>query len=84
VQLTSAFTRTKPAERDAVSKKAGETMRRIGATLLKESKAAIIEGIDKKDTISSRDLLSLLVRANTMSDLPANQRMTDTDVLARQ
>ena len=59
-------------------------MRRIGATLLKESKAAIIEGIDKKDTMSSRDLLSLLVRANTMSDLPANQRMTDTDVLARQ
>ena len=58
-------------------------MQRIGLDLLTESKAAIVA--DEKDgRISrSRDLLSLLVRANTANDLPESQRMSDVDVLAR-
>lgn len=31
----------------------------------------------------SRDLLSLLVRANTAKDIPASQRLSDEDVLAQ-
>jgi hypothetical protein len=32
----------------------------------------------------ARDLLSLLVRANTSKDIPASQRLSDEDVLARE
>ncbi|KAJ7810337.1 cytochrome P450 [Mycena leptocephala] len=32
----------------------------------------------------ARDLLALLVRANTSKDLPANQRLSDEDVIARR
>lgn len=37
---------------------------------------------DKK-SLKRRDLLSLLLRANTSHDLPAHQRMSDEDVMAR-
>ena len=55
-------------------------MDRIGNQLLRESKAAV-EGASEKQ--NSRDLLSLLVRANMSKDLPESQRMSDHDVLAR-
>jgi hypothetical protein len=57
-------------------------MRRIGLQLLQESKNEIMQnGTSEKGR--SRDLLSLLVRANTSKDLPASQRLSDEDVLAR-
>ena len=56
-------------------------MVRIGSYLLKQSKASYE---DKHSKSSGRkDILSLLVQANTIEDLPAEQRMTDEDVLAR-
>jgi hypothetical protein len=67
------------------------TMRRIGMELVEEKKRAVIAaaGGDKnnvvreKGTTKGRDLLSLLIKANMASDLPADQRLSDEDVLAR-
>ena len=56
-------------------------MSRIGADLINQSKASQ----DGKSTKSpSRgDLISLLIEANTLQDLPESQRMSDEDVIAR-
>jgi len=61
-------------------------MTRIGQRLLSESKTAILSENDKmeKSSWKSKDLLSLLVRANMATDLPASQRMSDEDVLSRE
>jgi hypothetical protein len=59
------------------------TMTRIGHQLLADSKKEISEN-GTLQTGKARDLLSLLVRANTSKDLPANQRLSDEDVIARQ
>lgn len=64
-------------------------MDRIGKQLLRDSKAAILadggeNGKLEKSSWPGRDLLSLLLRANMSTDLPANQRMADEDVLARE
>ncbi|KAF8953061.1 cytochrome P450 [Flammula alnicola] len=67
-------------ERDAGTKRAAESMDRIGNQLLSDSKAAVM---DNKTSWTRRDLLSLLVRANTSTDLPPSQRMADEDVLAQ-
>ena len=57
-------------------------MIRISSNLLKQTKAAYED--DKQNKSSGRkDILTLLVQANTMEDLPAEQRMTDEDIMAR-
>jgi hypothetical protein len=59
-------------------------MLRIGSQLLAESKAANAKrDLDAKST-QARDILSILVRANSTTDLPENQRLSDKDVLARK
>lgn len=73
-----------PAEGDADSNRALRTMDRIGKQLLSESKTALAHGEKmEKTSWKSRDLLSLLLRANMATDLPESQRMTDKDVLAQ-
>ncbi|PPQ72757.1 hypothetical protein CVT24_012797 [Panaeolus cyanescens] len=75
-----------PAERDRESKTARSTMDRIGKELLSESKSSIKDSAEKDAWANgkrSRDLLSLLLRANMSTDLPPSQRMTDEDVLAQ-
>ncbi len=70
-------------------------MKRIGMRLIQEKKAAIIReraekseqgksfnGIERRD-LRSRDLLTLLIKANMASDIPESQRLSDEDVLAR-
>lgn len=57
-------------------------MSRIGNVLLADAKAAVYSS--DQSNVQSRDLLSLLVRANTATDLPESQRMSDKDVLARK
>ncbi|KAK7028306.1 cytochrome P450 [Favolaschia claudopus] len=58
------------------------TMMRIGRQLLEDSRKEMAEsGTFEKGR--SRDLLSLLVRSNTAKDIPANQRLSDEDVLAQ-
>jgi hypothetical protein len=59
-------------------------MSRIGEELLSNSKAAVSQNESlEKDTWKTRDLLSLLVRANVATDLTESQQMLDEDVLAR-
>lgn len=52
-------------------------MSRIGQRLLRESKSSL------GDMHKSRDLLTLLVKANMATDIPVNQRLSDEDVLAQ-
>jgi len=77
------------SQRDVKEAQAHNAMRRIGAQLLKESKAAVAATISEKrgsvekNSVQGRDLLSLLIRANMATDLPDNQRLDDADVLAQ-
>ncbi|KAJ6500711.1 cytochrome P450 [Mycena sanguinolenta] len=67
---------------DRVMENSQAVMRRIGLQLLQESKNEMAEsGTFEKGR--ARDLLSLLVRANTSKDLPASQQLSDEDVLAQ-
>ncbi|KAF8177631.1 cytochrome P450 [Pholiota molesta] len=82
---TSSTTRLVPMLRfsDKETKLASDTMLRIGSQLLAESKAANAkQDLDTKST-QARDILSILVRANSTTDLPENQRLSDKDVLAQ-
>ncbi|KAJ7486927.1 cytochrome P450 [Mycena latifolia] len=71
-----------PTKVDKIIKTSQATMMRIGRKLLQDSKNEMAEsGTFEKGR--SRDLLSLLVRANTAKDIPASQRLSDEDVLAQ-
>ena len=61
-------------------------MDRIAKELLDNSKAALRNGGLKvdKESLKSKDLLTLLLRANMATDIPEHQRMSDDDVLARE
>ncbi|KAK7051784.1 cytochrome P450 [Favolaschia claudopus] len=67
---------------DRVMDNSQAVMKRIGSQLLQNSKNEIAHG-GSSDSTRSRDLLSLLVRANTSKDIPVHQRLTDEDVLAQ-
>ncbi|KAJ7800339.1 cytochrome P450 [Mycena leptocephala] len=69
-------------KQDKIEIEAQATMTRIGRRLLAESKREISEN-GTFQTGRARDLLSLLVRANTSKDLPANQRLSDEGVIAQ-
>ncbi|KAJ7658457.1 cytochrome P450, partial [Mycena rosella] len=58
------------------------TMVRIGRKLLADSKRDIAE-TGTFETGRARDLLNLLVRANTSKEIPEHQRLSDEDVLAK-
>ena len=55
--------------------------------LIQEKKAEVLKaassGVDSEDALRSRDLLTLLIKANMSADIPENRRLTDEDVLAR-
>ncbi|KAJ7494429.1 cytochrome P450 [Mycena galericulata] len=72
-----------PTKLDTTMQESQTTMMRIGRTLLQESKNEMAENGTFEKGRRSRDLLSLLVRANTAKDLPASQRLSDEDVLAQ-
>ncbi|KAJ7479217.1 cytochrome P450 [Mycena latifolia] len=69
-------------EGDKIIRGAQATMMRIGRQLLAESKRDIAE-TGTFETGRARDLLNLLVRANTSKEIPANQQLSDEDVLAQ-
>lgn len=58
-------------------------MDRIGGQLLSEAKAAAVTDNEKSGG-KARDLLSLLVRANTAVSIPESARMSDKEVLSRE
>ncbi|KAF7353977.1 hypothetical protein MVEN_01084200 [Mycena venus] len=62
--------------------KSQETMTRVGMKLLADSKREIAEN-GTFETGHGRDLLTLLVRANTAKEIPASQQLSDKDVLAQ-
>ncbi|KAJ7745985.1 cytochrome P450 [Mycena metata] len=68
---------------DKVINGAQATMRRIGLQLLQDSRQNIVAG-SSADSVTSRDLLSLLVRANMAKDISEGQRLSEEDVLARK
>ncbi|KAJ7491080.1 cytochrome P450 [Mycena latifolia] len=71
-----------PSKFDTTIQTSQATLMRIGRELLQESKNEMAEsGTFEKGR--ARDLLSLLVRANTAKDLPVSQRLSDEDVLAQ-
>ncbi|KAJ7478985.1 cytochrome P450 [Mycena latifolia] len=69
-------------EADRITRGAQATMMRIGRQLLADSKRDIAE-TGTFETERARDLLNLLVRANTSKEIPANQQLSDEDVLAQ-
>jgi hypothetical protein len=73
----------KPTKMDTLISKSQTIMMRFGRELLRESKNTIVEG-GAFQSGRGRDLLSLLVRANTSKDIPESQRLSDSDVLARE
>lgn len=67
-----------PFERNRRVHAARNAMDRIGYQILNERKAAL----SSEQKVSDRDVLSLLVKANTAAD--PSHRLSDEDVLARQ
>jgi hypothetical protein len=71
--------------REGERRKARKTMDNIGKELLQNSKDNLAkDGKFEKNSLTNRDLLTLLVRANMATDIPENQRMSDEEVLARE
>ncbi|KAF8214829.1 cytochrome P450 [Mycena galopus ATCC 62051] len=73
-----------PTPVDRIIQHSQAVMTRISRALLENSKKEMVDsGVFGADAGGGRDLLSLLVRANTAKDLPETQRLSDEDVLAR-
>ncbi|KAK7438408.1 hypothetical protein VKT23_018021 [Stygiomarasmius scandens] len=70
-----------PIPTDLRVRDARKIMDRIGAELVQEAKKSSQE--EKDGTGKSRDLLSLLMKANMNTNIPEDQRMSDEDVLAQ-
>ncbi|KAJ7075216.1 cytochrome P450 [Mycena belliarum] len=71
-----------PTEADRIARAAQAEMIRIGRQLLASSKRDIAD-TGTFETGRARDLLNLLVRANTSKEVPMHQRLSDEDVLAQ-
>ncbi|KAJ7661146.1 cytochrome P450 [Mycena rosella] len=71
-----------PSTQDKTLRESQETIMRIGKRLLAESKRDIAEN-GTFETGRGRDLLTLLVRANTSKEIPESQRLSDEDVIAQ-
>ncbi|KZT69443.1 cytochrome P450 [Daedalea quercina L-15889] len=67
---------------------AQDVARRVGMQLIQENKAEVVKassgGKGTDDALRSRDLLTLLIKANMSPDVPESQRLSDEDVLARK
>lgn len=71
-----------PTRADKIGRAAQAEMMRIGRQLLARSQRDIAD-TGTFETGRARDLLNLLVRANTSQEIPMNQRLSDEDVLAQ-
>ncbi|KAF7294573.1 hypothetical protein MIND_00993800 [Mycena indigotica] len=82
--LVPAF-RVVPTKVDSTMDGAQQTMMRIARELLQGSKQEMADSgtFEKGSGPRSRDLLSLLVRANTAKDIPPSQQLSDTEVMAQ-
>ncbi|KAI0644488.1 cytochrome P450 [Trametes meyenii] len=79
-----------PSKRLTAALESSATLRRVGTQIVAERKAAILremsekhqDGVERKD-LKSRDLLTLLIKANMAKDVPEDQRLSDADVLGQ-
>ncbi|KAJ7649171.1 cytochrome P450 [Mycena rosella] len=71
-----------PTRGDKIVREAQETMLRIGKKLLAAAKGEAAEN-GTFSTGHGRDLLTLLVRANTSKEIPESQRLSDEAVIAQ-
>ncbi|KAI0633800.1 cytochrome P450 [Trametes polyzona] len=79
-----------PDENNKKVTEASGVIRRIGAKLVMDKKAATIQaakekhidGPERKDLVG-RDLLTLLIKANMATDIPEDQKLSDQDVLGQ-
>ncbi|KAH9894821.1 cytochrome P450 [Cubamyces lactineus] len=79
-----------PNKRRKSMASAAAVIKRVGMQLVAERKAAILreasekhkDGVERKD-LKSRDLLTLLIKANMAKDVPESQRLSDEDVLGQ-
>jgi hypothetical protein len=56
----------------------------IGKGILSKSKADIMASEGPKALGARRDLLSILLKANLSTSIPETQRLSDTEVIARE
>ncbi|KAJ7279322.1 cytochrome P450 [Mycena rebaudengoi] len=83
LQLRFPVFRRIPTELDKLMEISRATTMRIARQLLQESKKEAAESGTFDNGGYRRDLLSLLVRANTAKDIPAHQQLSDDDFLAQ-
>ncbi|KIY68837.1 cytochrome P450 [Cylindrobasidium torrendii FP15055 ss-10] len=81
IQAKIPFFRLFPTANTSVVREAQRCMDRIGARLLSDAKSMVALG--DKASSGGRDMFSLLVRANTSSDLPDHQKLSDRDVMSQ-
>ncbi|KAH9910895.1 cytochrome P450 [Fomitopsis serialis] len=76
-----------PGEFSRLRDASQEVTRRVGMQLIREKKADVLKamssGKESSEVLGSRDLLTLLIKANMNSNIPEHQRLSDEDVLAR-
>jgi len=79
-----------PTERSRAISSTLKSLQSVGKGLISQKKAELLAtaesnpqgGVEKK-TVQSRDLLSLLIKANMATDLPDSARMTDEEILSQ-
>ncbi|KAH9485345.1 Cytochrome P450 monooxygenase 215 [Psilocybe cubensis] len=64
-----------------VVQRSQDTIRRVAGHLIQAKKAKIVQGLQDGVPYAGRDLLSLLLKSNMATDLPPDQRISDTDIL---
>ncbi|KAJ7128827.1 cytochrome P450 monooxygenase [Mycena crocata] len=66
-----------------IARIATQNMMSVGAKIVADRKAEIQASEGPKGIPSGRDLLSVLLKANMAPDLPENQRLSDSEVIAQ-
>ncbi|KAF7288326.1 Cytochrome P450 [Mycena chlorophos] len=82
LQMLVPWFRRLPIDADTSVLDAQAKMKSIGRRLLAEAKREAVEN-GTFETGHGRDLLTLLVKANTSKDIPDSQRLSDEDVIAQ-
>ncbi|KZV69585.1 cytochrome P450 [Peniophora sp. CONT] len=76
-----------PTPRTRRVAKARAVLNRVGGKLIEERRRSVLgdiaQGSVKREDVQGKDILSLLVRANLATDLPAQSRLSDEDMLAQ-
>ncbi|KAF8267241.1 cytochrome P450 [Lactarius quietus] len=90
LQLFFPLFRPIPTERSRVLDRALGVIGRIGSQLIQDKKAAVLAehssdgaGVVEKHDVQGHDLLSLLIKSNIASDMPASMRMSDSEILSQ-